>query len=164
PGTSYSRGALFTNVLSHADQGVIRLTSIVDGEERLIASQSVTRYPVVVAVAMTVAAALADWRDAATYMSGAAVLLMLVIGAIVLLSLRRIKNYELLVEARAENEQKTRLDASLNNMRQGLLMFDSGGRLVLYNQRYLQMSHLSSEVVKPGCTLTDLLRLRRAAG
>jgi diguanylate cyclase (GGDEF)-like protein/PAS domain S-box-containing protein len=164
PGTSYSQGALFTNVLSHADQGVIRLTSIVDGEERLIAGQSLTHYPVVVAVATTVAAALADWRDAATYMSGAAILLMLVIGAIVLLSLRQIKNYELLVEARAENDQKVRLDAALNNMRQGLLMFDSGGRLVLYNQRYLQMYHLSSEAVKPGCTLTDLLRLRRAAG
>jgi len=164
PGTSYSQGALFTNVLSRADQGVIRLASIVDGEERLIAGQSVTRYPVVVAVATTVAAALADWRDAATYMSGAAVLLMLVIGAIVLLSLRQIKNYEFLVEARAANDQKMRLDAALNNMRQGLLMFDSRGRLVLYNQRYLQMYHLSSEAVKPGCTLTDLLRLRRAAG
>jgi diguanylate cyclase (GGDEF)-like protein/PAS domain S-box-containing protein len=164
PGSSYSQGALFTSVLSRADQGVIRLTSFIDGEERLIAGQSLTHYPVVVAVATTVAAALADWRGAATYMSGVAVLLMLVIGAIVLLSLRQIKNYELFVEARAENDQKMRLGAALNNMRQGLLMFDSGGRLVLYNQRYLQMYHLSSEAVKPGCTLADLLRLRRAAG
>src|SRR5262249_49160837 len=52
----------------------------------------------------------------------------------------------------------------LNNMRQGLLMFDSGGRLVLYNERYLEMYHLSPESVKLGSTLTDLLRLRKAAG
>jgi hypothetical protein len=60
PGTSYSQGPLFTNLLTHANQGVIRLTSIVDGEERLVAGRSLAHYPVVVGVGTTVAAALAD--------------------------------------------------------------------------------------------------------
>jgi diguanylate cyclase (GGDEF)-like protein/PAS domain S-box-containing protein len=67
----------------------------------------------------------------------------------------------------AENvskEQKDQLDAALNNMHHGLLMFDSEGRLVLYNQRFLQIYHLPPEAVKLGCTLSDLLRLRKAAG
>ncbi len=67
----------------------------------------------------------------------------------------------------AENqlrEQKLQLDAALNNMSQGLLMFDSQARLVLCNQRYLQMYDLAPDDVKPGCTLQDLLRLRQAKG
>jgi diguanylate cyclase (GGDEF)-like protein/PAS domain S-box-containing protein len=61
-------------------------------------------------------------------------------------------------------EQHLRLDVALNNMRQGLLLFDSASRLVLFNQRYLRMYGLSPETVKPGCTLRDLLQLRKAAG
>jgi len=60
--------------------------------------------------------------------------------------------------------QKLHLDTALNNMQQGLLLFNARGRLVLYNQRFLQMYRLSSGTVKPGCTLSDLLRLRKAAG
>jgi hypothetical protein len=37
------------------------------------------------------------------------------------------QDYELLVRARAEKDQTVQLDAALNDMRQGLLMFDAGG-------------------------------------
>jgi len=36
-------------------------------------------------------------------------------------------------------EVNRRLDTALNNMSQGLCMFDSEGRLVLCNERYIQM-------------------------
>jgi diguanylate cyclase (GGDEF)-like protein/PAS domain S-box-containing protein len=61
-------------------------------------------------------------------------------------------------------EQKLQLDAALNNMSQGLVMFDSAERLLVCNRRYLQMYGLSAEVVKPGCTLSDLLDHRIAKG
>src|SRR5262249_6931032 len=61
-------------------------------------------------------------------------------------------------------KQKLQLDTALNNMQQGLLLFDATGRLVLYNQHFLQMYRLSAGAVKLGCTLSDLLRLRKAAG
>jgi diguanylate cyclase (GGDEF)-like protein/PAS domain S-box-containing protein len=61
-------------------------------------------------------------------------------------------------------EQNERLDTALNNMRQGLLLFDSGSRLILYNQRYLQMYRLSADAIKPGYTLRELLQARKAAG
>jgi NO-binding membrane sensor protein with MHYT domain len=62
------------------------------------------------------------------------------------------------------SEQNMQLTAALNNMRQGLLMFDASGRLVLFNQRYLLMYGISPESVKTGCNLADLLRLRQAVG
>ena len=57
-----------------------------------------------------------------------------------------------------------RLETALNNMSQGLCMFNAAERLVVCNRRYLQMYRLSREVVKPGCTLADLLRYRSANG
>src|SRR5262249_40410817 len=61
-------------------------------------------------------------------------------------------------------QQKLHLDAALNNMRHGLIMFDAEGGLVLWNQRFLQMYRLSPAAVRAGCRLSDLLRLRKAAG
>ena len=61
-------------------------------------------------------------------------------------------------------EQKLQLDTALNNMSQGLNMFDAAGRLVVCNERYLQMYGLSPEVVKPGCTVEDLVQARIASG
>jgi NO-binding membrane sensor protein with MHYT domain len=60
--------------------------------------------------------------------------------------------------------QSLHFSKALNHMRQGLLMFDSTGRLVLFNQRYLLMYGIKPEAVKSGCSLVYLLRLRKAAG
>jgi len=53
---------------------------------------------------------------------------------------------------------------ALDNMSQGLCMFDGSERLVVCNQRYLEMYALSREVVRPGITLLELLQARIAAG
>jgi len=56
------------------------------------------------------------------------------------------------------------LEKALNNIRQGLLMFDKDQRLVICNRQYIRMYGLSSDAVKPGCSLRDLLEMRIAAG
>ena len=56
------------------------------------------------------------------------------------------------------------LQTVLNNMSQGVLMFDSETRLTFCNQRYLELYGLSSEIVKPGCHLRDLLKHRIELG
>jgi methyl-accepting chemotaxis protein len=56
------------------------------------------------------------------------------------------------------------LTTALDNMSQGLCMFDAAQRLVLCNQSYLRMYDLSPEVVKPGCTLRQLLQYRIKRG
>ena len=62
------------------------------------------------------------------------------------------------------NEQKIQLDTALNNMSQGLNMFDAAGRLVVCNERYMQMYGLSPDDVKPGATMEDLVRARIVKG
>jgi diguanylate cyclase (GGDEF)-like protein/PAS domain S-box-containing protein len=57
-----------------------------------------------------------------------------------------------------------RLEAALNNMAQGLVMFDAHERIVICNDLYVRMYGLSRDVVKPGCLLLDLLRHRIETG
>ncbi len=57
--------------------------------------------------------------------------------------------------------QNARFDAALNNMTQGLIMFDADERMVVCNNRYIEMYKVSRDIVKPGCKLRDLLIHRR---
>jgi diguanylate cyclase (GGDEF)-like protein len=49
------------------------------------------------------------------------------------------------------------LQTVLNNMSQGVLMFDAEARLIFCNQRYIDMYGLPQEFAKPGRALRDLL-------
>ena len=61
-------------------------------------------------------------------------------------------------------EKDVLLATALNNMAHGLLMFDREKRLILYNSRYVEMSGLSPDQVKPGATLRDTLMHRKEVG
>jgi diguanylate cyclase (GGDEF)-like protein len=60
--------------------------------------------------------------------------------------------------------QTLRLDAALNNMSQGLGMFDAEGRVVVCNNRFARMYGLSPEQVRPGTTLREIVERRIANG
>jgi diguanylate cyclase (GGDEF)-like protein len=64
----------------------------------------------------------------------------------------------------AGKDQQLLLDTVLNNMSQGVLLFDSESRLVFCNQRYIEMYGLSPDLVQPGCKLSSLLDHRIAVG
>ncbi len=68
---------------------------------------------------------------------------------------------------RAEDElreQKLQTDTAINNMSQGLLMFDAQAQLVMWNHRYIEMYALSPDIVKRGCSLRRLIEHRRDRG
>jgi diguanylate cyclase (GGDEF)-like protein len=56
------------------------------------------------------------------------------------------------------------LHTVLNNMSQGVLLFDSDLKLLICNQRYIEMYGLSQESATPGCCLSDLLNSRIQVG
>jgi len=72
-----------------------------------------------------------------------------------------------LISAFAErliDERGAILEIAVNNMSQGLVMFDRSERLVMYNKRYIELYGLSPEVVKPGSTLRSIIAERSEAG
>ena len=57
-----------------------------------------------------------------------------------------------------------RLATALDNMSQGLVMFDASARLILINNAYLRMYGLSAGQVSPGCSLREIFEQRVKAG
>jgi len=53
---------------------------------------------------------------------------------------------------------------ALNHMTQGLCMFDKSTRIIVCNRQYLRIYKLSPQVVKPGCTLRELIEHRKETG
>jgi diguanylate cyclase (GGDEF)-like protein len=106
-------------------------------------------------ITVLIASALVDWPMHVHSMTPSTVLMIALGGILCVCAWRISKNIA---------KQKLQLDTALNNMQQGLLLFDATGSLVLYNQHFLQMYRLSPSAVKLGCTLSDLLRLRKEAG
>src|SRR6476660_4803624 len=75
---------------------------------------------------------------------------------------------ERLLQAQKETErllreQKLQLDAALNNMLQGLCMFNAEEKIVLFNQRYADMMNLPGSDLM-GRSLLELFRIRKASG
>ena len=107
--------------------------------------------------------ALADWQTETRILFSAGSLAALTVALMIFLIVRQ--------QARANSLsmqslalEKQRLDTALNNMSQGLIMFDSTNRVVVCNDLYIKMYGLSREIVKPGCSFAELLRYRAEAG
>ncbi len=140
-----------------------RLISHNCGRARLVGLHRLTHYPLLISIGMDTESVLADWREQAKALVIAAAFAAFVIVCVIFLITRDLLHGQRQSQQKLR-EQRLHLDTALNNMRQGLLMFDTRGRLILCNKRFLQMYGLESDAVKPGCTLSDLLRLRKAAG
>src|SRR4030081_2956513 len=61
-GQNFLNAPLFQNVLSKTNQGTLRLTSPVDGKDRLGSARLLNDFPIAVIATTTVSAALADLR------------------------------------------------------------------------------------------------------
>ncbi len=59
---------------------------------------------------------------------------------------------------------KSLLDAALDNMSQGLCLFDEGDRLQVINSRFCEIFRVRRDDIKPGMSFLDLLRASVAAG
>ena len=135
--------------------GTYRSPDYVDSEARLVAVRPLRDYPLVVNVATAEAAVLATWRAQATVLGMGTLLVMLCVAFLV----------------RAQYKQFNRLatlaatvHAALHNLVQGVMMFDSNARLIVCNQRYLDIYGLSRDIVKPGATLKEIVQHRAAVG
>ena len=151
-GRSFAQRAIFKDVLLQGRHGTVQQAGVTNGNELLISGRNLSHYPMAVVVTKKVDDVLAGWWDAVLYIAGAAGIIALMIAIAAYLVARHIAS-----RLKAQNRQ---LDAALNNMSQGLTMFDASGRLIVCNERYIKMFNMPREAVKPGCTLAQLLRHR----
>ncbi len=65
---------------------------------------------------------------------------------------------------RTLEDERSTLQTAVNNMSQGLLLFNVAEQIVICNRRYLEMYHLSPEIVRPGCSFQKLIEHHQEAG
>ena len=154
-GKDFSGGPLLTRYLPESDAGSFSGISVVDGIERIVGYKAVPGLPLVVVVSYDRAAVLAPFYqhiDATAPMAG---LLALIIVLATLL----------LAKLNGRLTAKTNLlELTLENMSQGLCMFDRNQRLVVCNRAYAEMYGLAPGQTAPGTTLRAVLEARVAVG
>lgn len=135
----------------------------VDGAARYAAPAQLKSLPLTVVVSTTVDGALREWREQTKLLIVVAGLSVLVISVTLFLIIRQLRRQYEASRQRLMLE-KQRLDTAVNNMTHGLLLFDAQQRLVMCNDRYIEMFEVSRDVVKPGCTLRQLIQHRKDNG
>jgi diguanylate cyclase (GGDEF)-like protein len=151
-GQNYSSSTLFERTGPSGQYITAHLISPVDGQERLAAGGRLSLYPLTIVSSQPVSTALADWREQTRALLWAACAMAGVISLMLWFVTRHLKR------------QHRRLDVAVNHMTQALLLFDSSERLVICNRRYLEMFGLSSDIIKPGRLLRDIVQYRKENG
>jgi diguanylate cyclase (GGDEF)-like protein/PAS domain S-box-containing protein len=162
-GKNFKSAPLLSKVRAEGGRQTLRVQSPIDNQDRLGSAAELSHFPIVVVATTTVSAALSDWREQTRFLVAVAALVALVIALILFLIIRQMTWQNRESQARLESE-KLRLDTALNNMTQGLVLYDASARIVTYNQRYLDMYKLSTDIVKPGCHFYDLIQHRKDTG
>src|SRR5260221_2240203 len=92
-------------------------------------------------------AGMTDWSLRERVLLAVATVLAVVVG--LLLQRHRLSGQRLAVERR-------HLSTAVNNIPQGLVLYDASARIVICNQRYIEMFGLAPAVAKQGCPLQRL--------
>jgi diguanylate cyclase (GGDEF)-like protein/PAS domain S-box-containing protein len=182
-GTKFADG--MQSRLRDANALVVRKRGSIDGKMRIEAARVLDNYPLFILATQSEDAALAGWRRTAWIAAAEAtggVLVVLIAGfgiwrwwsehqhrmeaqagqaAAELAQTRAEAALEILRES---ERQTARLNGAIEHMSHGLLMFDAQERLVVLNNRFLEMHGLSADAVKPGCSLIELLHHRFSTG
>jgi methyl-accepting chemotaxis protein len=144
-----------SDALARTPAGYFWSGGALDGTNRLVSYRTVAGHPLLVTIGETESHVFADYeRQRMIYVAIAAFLTLLVLIAVGT-RVRRQLSLE---------QMNLRFSAALENMSQGLCMFDATQRLIVCNKRYAELYELTGEQTKPGTTLREILGYRIAKG
>ena len=163
-GADIADSDLYTRFISQNLDGVTRQTSAVDRVDRMFAIVHSPNFPVVSVVAVAMNDVLADWLHQAEALAfGAAVIVL----AIAFGTIRLAVYIERLADAQAREAIQTqvavqykRFNNAMDNIVQGLAMYDRNNSLIACNKRYAEIYGLPVELTDPGVTRAQILAYR----
>ena len=160
-GKALSNKAVWLDAVSKGDAG-FRVFGQADGHTRYVSIRKVPEYPLIVDISVTEVTALASWQQRAAAIGlGSAIFLLLSLYLLRAMS----RQVRLLSNSEASLAQKSQqLDAALNNMSQGVAMFDGRQRLIISNTQLAKIYRLTPEQTKPGTSFRAILEARAAVG
>jgi diguanylate cyclase (GGDEF)-like protein/PAS domain S-box-containing protein len=152
-------GSVIFGQLQKAPSGSLEIKASIDGVTRFNSYERAQTYPIFVAVAQNMDELLAPWKanavrrliETATITS-----FILLMGAFVWRATKNLAGNS--IELRKTN---ARFDAALANMPTGLSMFDADGRLMVCNERYIELYGMSHDLVRRGADIYDIVAHRK---
>ena len=160
-GRDMTQSVIFAQ-LKQAPKGSLEIKASIDGVLRFNSYEQGRVYPIAVAVALNMDELLAPWRaNTVRRLIEVAVLtaFILLMGLFVWRATRGLAGHSAKL-----HEINSRFDAALANMPTGLSMFDANGKLLVWNERYLELYGLPRELVRPGASINAIVAYRKAAG
>jgi diguanylate cyclase (GGDEF)-like protein/PAS domain S-box-containing protein len=157
-GRDMTKSVIFEQV-KKAPTGSLEIKATIDGVTRFNSYEQGHSYPIFVAVAQNMDELLAPWKANTIRRlleTAAITCCILLMGAFVWRATRNLASNS--IELRKTN---TRFDAALANMPTGLSMFDADGRLMVWNERYLELYGMSADVVRRGADIYDIVAHRK---
>ena len=112
-------------------------------------------YCALLVAAISVGIATSGWSLRERLLVAAVVVLAVIVG--LLLRRHRLSDQKQAAERR-------QLTVAVNNIPQGLVLYDASARIIICNQPYLDMFGLSSGMARPGCTIQRLIGHRKETG
>ena len=146
-----------------AERYTLQVVSPVDKVDRVVAVRHIPSLPIIVTASTTIEAALREWRQQTRFLVGVGALAVVVIAITLALIIRQ------LTRQHEASRQKLRLEkerfaTAVNNMSQGLALFDASARLIVCNERYGEMFAGAAGVIEPGYSLRDIVQRRKDFG
>ncbi len=162
-GKKYPNGDLRSAAMRSGVRQTGFFTSPIDNVVRFSATAPVSHFPILAVATKTEAAALADWYSQIWLLSITAALVIIVVAMMIALAVRQIVRQNRDTKQRLEAE-KQRVETALDNMTQGLVLYDAEARIAMFNQRFVDLLGLSDEVIRPGCSFRDAMAHCRERG
>jgi diguanylate cyclase (GGDEF)-like protein/PAS domain S-box-containing protein len=160
-GQYLSNKAEWLKAIARKDQ-IFRVRGRISGDTRYVSIRRVPQYPLIVDVSLAENTVLATWKTrTATIVSGSSVLLIL---SLYLLAAIKGQVRRLSMSEASLAEKSQQLDAALNNMSQGLTMYDAQGRLLLSNAEFRKISGLSADDLRRGTSIKEIIQTRMSTG
>ncbi|MGD0723082.1 MAG: EAL domain-containing protein [Roseiarcus sp.] len=163
----YSADPMF-NGAAPQTQGVVVLPGVGEGRtERVVGFTRLPRYSLVMTVSKGRDEILAEWNGLARIFYAATAAVLGLIGTTIVVLSRSVDQQRKVaaaeqarVAAEVEAVHAGRFEIALNNMLQGLCMFDKEDRLIVCNARYGQMYSLPAQLARPGTAWRDIVAHR----
>jgi diguanylate cyclase (GGDEF)-like protein len=149
--------------------GTFETKSSFDNEERIVAARTLPFSHLVVTVTILRSVALAHWREQALAIALCACLALAIaafLGKALLVQFAKLGEKEgaLRLQSQALALSNERFATALENMSQGLVVFDRSGHVVISNARYASIYGIEPGLIRPGVEARSILRLRAAKG
>ena len=142
---------------------------VVDGTNRLVAYRTSKKFPLTFSVGLSEGNILSEYQAHRTaYLAVASIVTIVVLIAMAFTIRYQLKLDRSQRDLKKLNDeistQNLQFDAALTNMSNGLSMFDADGKLMVWNDRYVELYEMPKDLIQQGASVYTILDHRRQAG